>query len=200
MGWDQEISRQDVQGLLLDLLGVDPSELLRQVIEQKLGLMGLSYEVEEDTDREEGDGLVHIFHPRKITFSDGRVFVETITESVRSDDWGSDHYGFVEAGKPYKIMHVDYNDGDEPNVTEEVVPGDDGNVTSLDEIRDKGNALTPGMGDEISDFFASQGITEVNFAPAEECGGGLCAACGDDDGPSKVCDCPCHAEEGGVGC
>jgi hypothetical protein len=194
MGWDQEISRQDVQGLLLDLLGVDPCELLRQVIEQKLAEQGLSYEVEEDTDREEGDGMMHAFHPRKIKFSDGRVFVETITESVRSDDWGSDHYGFVEAGKPYKIMHVDYNgEGDEPKVTEEVVPGSDGNVTSLEEIRDKGNALTPGMGDEICDFFDSQGITSINFAPAEECGGGLCAACGGGDGPSKVCDCPnCH--------
>lgn len=194
MGWDQEISRQDVQGLLLDLLGVDSNELVREVIEQKLAEQGLSYEVEEDTTREEGDGLFHIFHPRKITFSDGRVFVETITESVRSDDWGSDHYGFIEAGKPYKIMHVDYNgEGDEPKVTEEIIPGFDGNVTSLDDLREQGNELTPGMGDEISDFFESQGITSFEFAPAEECGGGLCAACGDDDGPSKVCDCPnCH--------
>ena len=194
MGWDQEISRQDVQGLLMDLLGVDPSELLRQVIEKKLAEQGLSYEVEEDTDREEGDGLVHAFHPRKITFSDGRVFVETITESVRSDDWGSDHYGFVETGKPYKILHVDYNgELDEPKVTEEIIPRSDDNVTPLAEIREQGNALSPGMGDEIGDFFDSQGITSINFAPAEECGGGLCAACGYDDGPSKVCDCPnCH--------
>ena len=168
MGWDQEISRQDVQGLLLDMLGVDPNELLRQVIEQKLAEQGLSYEVVDDTDREEGDGLVHIFHPRKITFSDGRVFVETITESVRSDDWGSDHYGFVEAGKPYKIMHVDYNDGDEPSVTEEVVPGEVALPSSLEEIRDQGNALTPGMGDEISDFFASQGIDSISFEPGDD--------------------------------
>lgn len=126
MGWDQEISRQDVQSLLLDILGVDPNELLRQVIEQKLGLLGLTYEVEEDTDREEGDGLVVSFHPRRIKFSDGRVFVETLIEEVHSDDWGSDHYGFVEAGKPYKIMRVSYNgEEDEPIVTEETIPGDD---------------------------------------------------------------------------
>lgn len=194
MSWDQQTGRQDVQSLLLDLLGVDPNELIREVIDSKLAEIGLSYEVEEDLDREEGDGLVTVFNPRRIKFSDGRVFVETRIEEVRSDDWGSDFYGFVEAGKPYKIMRVDYNGSDEePTVSEEVIPGADGNVTSLEEIRDKGNALTPGMGDEISDFFAAQGITEVNFAPAEECGAGLCGACGDDEpGPSKVCDCSCH--------
>lgn len=195
MGWDQEISRQDVQGLLLDLLGVDPNELLREVIDSKLAEQGLSYEVEEDTDREEGDGLMHVFHPRKITFSDGRVFVETITESVRSDDWGSDHYGFVEAGKPYKIMHVDYNGSDgEPKITEETVPGDGGMLNSLEEIREQGNALTPGMGDEISDFFASQGIESISFEPAGLCVGGCCTACGDaPEAPSSICDCSdCH--------
>ncbi len=195
MSWDQEIARQDVQGFLLDLLGVDCGLLLRQVIEQKLTERGLSYEVEEDPTREEGDGLVHCFHPRKITFSDGRVFVETITESIRSDDWGSDHYGFVEAGKPYKILHVDYNgEGDEPNVTEEIIPGDPGNVSSLDEMREKGNALSPGMGDEISDFFTSQGIDSVSFEPGGLCVGGCCSACGDaPEAPSKICDCSdCH--------
>lgn len=168
MGWDQSTGRQDVQSLLLEILGVDPNELIREVIDSKLAERGLSYEVEEDTDREEGDGLVTVFHPRRIKFSDGRVFVETIIEEVRSDDWGSDFYGFVEAGKPYKIMRVDYNDGDEPTVSEETVPGDDGNVTSLDEIREQGNALTPGMGDEISDFFASQGIDSISFEPGDE--------------------------------
>ena len=158
-----------MQSLLLELLGVDPNELLRQVIEQKLAEQGLSYEESEDTDREEGDGMVEIFHPRRIKFSDGRVFVETLVEEVRSDDWGSDFYGFVEAGKPYKILRVDYDgSSDEPNVREELVPGDDGNVTSLDEIRAQGNALAPGMGDEISDFFASQGIDSVSFEPGDD--------------------------------
>ena len=153
----------------MDLLGIDPNELIREVLDSKLAEQGLSYEVEEDTDREEGDGLVTVFHPRKITFSDGRVFVETIIEEVRSDDWGSDFYGFVEAGKPYKIMRVDYNgEDDEPTVSEETVPGDDGNVTSLDEIRSKGNALTPGMGDDISDFFASQGSDSISFEPGDD--------------------------------
>lgn len=192
MGWDQSTGRQDVQSLLLDLLGVDPNELLRQVIEQKLAEQGLSYEVEEDTDREEGDGMVEIFHPRQIKFSDGRVFVETLTETVRSDDWGSDFYGFVEAGKPYKILRVDYNGpGDEPEVSEELVPGDDGNVTSIDDIRERGNALSDGLGDEISDFFISQGIDSVSFEPAEECGD-MCGSCGYTSGPSKICDCSCH--------
>ena len=167
MGWDQQIGRQDIQGFLLDILGVDPNELLRQVIEQKLAEGGISYEVEEDTTREEGGGLVTTFFPRKVTMSDGRVFVETRIEEVRSDDWGSDFYGFVEAGKPYKIMRVDYNGKDnEPVVTEEVVPGDDAPV-SLEEMREKGNELSPGMGDEISEFFASHGIDSINFEPGD---------------------------------
>jgi hypothetical protein len=164
MGWDQETGRQDVQSLLLDILGVDPNELLRQVIDTKLSEQGLSYEVEEDPDREEGDGLHSVFNPRRIRFSDGRVFVETLTETVQGDDWGSDFYGFIEAGKPYKILRVEYNGGDEPDVTEEVVPGDDSNFT-LEEIREHGNALSPRMGDEISEFFASQGIEGVSFEP-----------------------------------
>jgi hypothetical protein len=194
MSWDQSTGRQDVQSLLLDLLGVDPNELLRQVIEQKLAEQGLSYEVEEDTDREEGDGMIECFHPRRIKFSDGRVFVETLTETTRSDDWGQDFYGFVEAGKPYEILRVDYNGpGDEPEVTREVVPGAGDNVTSLDDIREQGNSLSPGMGDSVADFFAGQGINEISFEPAEECGAGLCGSCGDDEpGPSTICDCSCH--------
>lgn len=168
MSWDQQVGRQDIQSFLLELLGVDPNELIRQVLEQKLAEAGLSYEEEEDLNREEGDGLVTVFHPRKLKFSDGRVFVETIIESVRSDDWGSDFYGFIEAGKPYKVMHVDYDESDEPVVREELVPGDAGNVTSLDDIREQGNALTPGMGDEISDFFKSQGIDSVSFEPGDD--------------------------------
>jgi hypothetical protein len=194
MGWDQSTGRQDVQSLLLDILGVDPNELLRQVIEQKLAEQGLSYEEEEDTTREEGDGMIEVFHPRRIKFSDGRVFVETLTETTRSDDWGQDFYGFVEAGKPYEILRVDYNTSDgEPEVTRETIPGADDNVTSLADIREQGNALSPGVGDSVADFFAGQGINEIRFEPAEECGAGLCGSCGDDKpGPSKVCDCSCH--------
>jgi hypothetical protein len=152
----------------LELLGVDPHELIRQVLEQKLAEVGLSYEETEDTDREEGDGLVTSFYPRKLTFSDGRVFVETITESARGEDWGQDFYSFIEAGKPYKITRIDYDGpGDDANVSEELVPGDAGNVTSIDEMREQGNALSPGMGDEISDFFASQGFNSVSFEPGD---------------------------------
>ena len=68
MSWDQSIGRQDVQNFLLNLLGVDPNELLRELIQTKFEEMELTYEVEEDTDREEGDGMYNVFHPRKITF------------------------------------------------------------------------------------------------------------------------------------
>lgn len=168
MSWDQQIGRQDVQSFLLSLLEVDPNELLRQVIEQKLAEVGLSYEVEEDLEREEGDGLVTIFNPRRITLSDGRVFVETVVEEVRSDDWGSDFYGFIEAGKSYKVMKIDYNgDDNEPSVTEEVIPGTEAPL-SLEEMREQGNALSPGMGDSVADFFASQGIETISFEPGDD--------------------------------
>ena len=192
MGWDQSTIRQDVQSFLLEFLGVDPNELLREVVESKLAEQGISFEVEEDTTTEEGDGMYNVFHPMKITMSDGRVFVQTLTEAVSGDDWGNDYYSFVEAGKPYEILRVDHSN-DEPVITREAIPGDVPENPSIEDMREQGNALTPGMGDEIADFFASQGITEVSFEPAEECGAGLCGACGDDaPGPSKICDCVCH--------
>ncbi len=193
MGWDQSVQRQDVQNFLLDFLGVDPNELLREIVESKLAELGLSFEVEEDTDTEDGDGMYNVFHPRKITLSDGRVFVETLTESVSGDDWGNEYYSFVEAGKSYEILRVDHQN-DEPVITREAIPGDVPENPSISDMREHGNALTPGMGDEIADFFESQGITDVSFEPDTYCNEDCCSACGEAQAaPSKICDCAaCH--------
>lgn len=196
MGWDQSVQRQDVQSFLLDFLGVDPNELLREIVDSKLSELGLSFEVEEDTDAEEGDGMYNVFHPRKITMSDGRVFVETLTESVMGDDWGNEFYSFVEAGKPYEVLRVDQSN-DEPVVTRETIPGDVPENPSIADMREQGNALTPGMGDEIADFFTSHGITDVSFESDTYCNEDCCSACGEEqDTPSKICDCPkCHGNQ-----
>jgi hypothetical protein len=161
MGWDQNVARQDVQGFLLDFLGVDPSELLREAIEAKLEEKGLTFEVDEDTNSELGDGMHNTYHPRKVKFSDGKVFVEVLTETQFGDDWGNDYYSFVEAGKSYEILRADCVNGD-PVVSREIVPGDTPEIPSIDQMREHGNALTPGMGDEIADFFASQGIDSTD--------------------------------------
>jgi hypothetical protein len=201
MGWDQGTGRQDVQSFLLDLLEIDPNELLREALSAKMAEKGLSFEVVAETDRTESAGLYGDFTPDKILLSDGRVFVEALTDIERGDDWGNDCYSFVEAGQSFTRRRAEWHyDGNDPHVTEEVVPGDEPVPSSLEELRAGGNATAPGMGDQIVDFFAAQGITRVDFAPAEECGAGLCGACGDDGGPSSICDCPCHVEEGGVGC
>lgn len=121
MGWDQSTSRQDVQSFLLELMDIDPNELLREALTEKMAEANLSYTVIADTEREEDDGLYNIFHPDRITLSDGRVFVEAITEEQRGDDWGNDHYSFVEKGKPYLKVTQDRNHYSDPRITEILV-------------------------------------------------------------------------------
>ena len=36
MGWDQGTGRQDVQSFLLDLMEIDPNELLREALADKM--------------------------------------------------------------------------------------------------------------------------------------------------------------------
>jgi hypothetical protein len=173
MGWDQGTGRQDVQSFLLELLGVDPNELLREAILYRMDKKGLAYKVVPHEGREEGDGLYGSFVPDKIVMSDGRVFVEALTLIQRGDDWGNDHYSFVEAGKPYTVRTEEwlYNpDSEDPYVTEEIMPGEEAMPSNLDELRAEGNATAPGMGDHIADFFASQGITSVRFEPGDDDG------------------------------
>lgn len=105
MGWDQETGRQGVMNFLLDHFEIDAAALLREAVESKLRERGITYEVLQDDSREEGDGISYGFTPEVIRFSDGRIFVEALTETCRGDDWGSDFYTFVEAGVPYVRKH-----------------------------------------------------------------------------------------------
>lgn len=166
MGWDQSTGREDVQAFLLKFLEEDPNELLRKVIEARLAEKGLTYEVVEDTDAEEGDGLYEGFHPRQVKFSNGQTFTERCTEEARGDDWGQDWYSFVEDGKPYEHLLADYNTmTNEPEITKTVIQQEVPADPSIDQIRRDGNELSEGMGDAIADFFTEQGITEVSFEP-----------------------------------
>jgi hypothetical protein len=83
---------------------------------------GLTYEAVPAEGREEGDGMYNVFTPDVITLSDGRVFVEAMTENTSGDDWGNDYYSFVEAGKPFEFTRNEYRylDGvEDPHVSKE---------------------------------------------------------------------------------
>ncbi len=108
MGWDQSIGRQSVRDFLLELMGINPDQLLREALELHMGEAGLTYEEAPAEGREEGDGMYNVFTPDVITLSDGRVFIESCTESTNGDDWGNDFYSFVEVGKPFKYTRNDY--------------------------------------------------------------------------------------------
>lgn len=162
MSWDQETSRESIQQFLLSFLEIDVESLLKQAIKDKLDEQDLSFEVTEDESRtvpvsDYSEGVT----PRVIRFSDGRVFVETVTHIMEGDAWGSDHYSFVEAGKPYVLRTETYDvlGVEEPQVFEERMPGEPEIPFSLEEAKERANAESPGRGDEIEDFLERYGLS-----------------------------------------
>ncbi len=120
MGWDQSTARQPVQAFLLGLMGIDPDQLLEEALQAKMGEAGLTYETAPAEGREAGDGMYNVFTPDAIKLSDGRVFVEALTESTCGDDWGNDRYSFVETGKMFKFTRNNYcGCENDPHVSEE---------------------------------------------------------------------------------
>ncbi len=125
MGWDNSMQRQGVMSFLLDLMEIDPNQLLHEALQAKMAEAGLTYESAPAINgngepREAGDGMYEVFQPDVITLSDGRVFIETQTETTQGDDWGNDYYTFVEAGKPFTFTRNDWlDDGNDPHVTTE---------------------------------------------------------------------------------
>jgi len=101
-------------------MGIDRAKLVRDALNVVMGEVGLTYEEEEAEGREEGDGMVSVFTPRVLRLSDGRVFIETMTETINGDDWGSDFYDFVEVGKPFTFTRKEHlYDGNDPHVSTE---------------------------------------------------------------------------------
>ena len=120
MGWDQSVGRQSVRDFLLELMEINPDQLLEEALHRKMEEGGLTCEVELCAGREEGDGMYNSFTPDVVKLSDGRVFVEALTESINYDDSGSDYYSFVEVGKPFTFTRNSYcGCEDDPHVTTE---------------------------------------------------------------------------------
>lgn len=122
MSWDQSTSREDEFNFLLRYLGIDARQLLTEAIEAKLAERGLSYSVEEDLNRVEGDGMFAEFHPQIVRLSSGETFVETLVELSRGDDWGHDHYGFVKAGEEYAERHENHESGEAERIIKKMAP------------------------------------------------------------------------------
>jgi hypothetical protein len=122
MGWDQSTGRQAVTDFLMDLMGIDARQLLLEALQAKMEEAGLTHEVSEATGREAGDGMYQVFTPGVVRLSDGRVFIETLTETTQGDDWGEDYYSFVEVGKPFTFTRNEiHDDGNDPHTTTEEV-------------------------------------------------------------------------------
>ncbi len=119
MSWDQTTGREDVENFLLRELGISLDNLVAEAIKTGLAEKGLTIEVSEDAYCHEGAGLGEEFHPQVVKFSDGRTFVEALTEIDRGDDWGNDYYSFVEAGKSFEVTRNEYHYGKDPHTTKE---------------------------------------------------------------------------------
>jgi hypothetical protein len=172
---------------LLDLMEIDPNQLLLEALQAKMGEVGLTYEQApavngNGEDREAGDGMYDSFQPDVITLSDGRVFIETQTETTQGDDWGNDYYTFVEVGKPFTFTRNDWlDDGNDPHVTTEemistyqlpdpVIPkpeirfDNDGKKFSAGEVRESGGEFSGA----VADFMEEQGLDHITFEPGDE--------------------------------
>ncbi len=195
MGWDQSTARQPVQAFLLELMGIDPNQLLEEALQTKLDEAGLTYEEAPAEGREEGDGMYEVFTPDVITISDGRVFIEALTKSTQGDDWGNDCYSFVEVGKPFEFVRNNYcGCEDDPHVSKEecistyMLPDPDTRQSGsgLHPARDldferneisfgEGKKFSPDeireqggeFGDAIADFMQKQGLNHISFEPGD---------------------------------
>jgi hypothetical protein len=176
---------------LLDLMGIDPNQLLLEALQVKMGEVGLTYEQAPAVNgngepREAGDGMYDSFQPDVITLSDGRVFIETQTETTQGDDWGNDYYTFVETGKPFTFTRNDWlDDGNDPHVTTEemistyqlpdpVIPDPENNLPdpevpvviwkeprqfTPDEIRESGGEFSGA----VADWMEEQGLDHISL-------------------------------------
>ena len=94
---------------MLRILGIDSEKLISDAIKQKLKEQNLSFEVLESPDLA-GDGLFTEFHPKVVTFSNGRTFKEQLDVSERWDDEGHDYYAFIEKGALHKIRLINHEE------------------------------------------------------------------------------------------
>ena len=177
MGWDQSTGCESVEQFLLRELDIDLNALIVKAIAEKLSEKDLTFEAIEDTSRWEGDEMSGQFHPWRIEFSDGRVFVTALTHQQMGDDWGNESFTFVEAGKPFELHRSEYvGRDDDPQVSVEEMQNlegmssphtpeiKQGEIYSLDEVREQGGKF----GGAIADFFSGQGIEGVSFEPGDE--------------------------------
>lgn len=100
MGWDQNDRAESVDQFLMRLTGIG-SDFLKKEIERRLKKMKLKVVSIEDID---GNWFCNVVK-KKITLSDGRVFVHRIVSSASSDDWGEDYWEFREESEVIKVQH-----------------------------------------------------------------------------------------------
>lgn len=159
MSFNQNISRESVEQFILSLLGIDPQKLIDSAIKRKLKKQNLTYEVDIDASRASSD---EVFIPRVIRLSDGRVFVETLTEIEIGDNWGEDYYSFVLAGEPYTVVRREFTE-DGVEVSEEIFEGEAGlSELSLEDVKEAADEVSSGMGEFIGEFMQRHGISKIS--------------------------------------
>jgi hypothetical protein len=101
MSWDQSYSVPSVESLLEKLTGFDS----RQLLESELTCQGILIKSEEQITLD--DGMYQTVTGRKITLSDGRVFVpKLVKKETANGNWGCDTYEYVLENETPKVEHI----------------------------------------------------------------------------------------------
>jgi hypothetical protein len=105
MSWEQSYNVPSVESLLEKLTGFDS----RQLLESKLACQGILIKSEEDVVLD--DGMYQTVIGRKVTLSDGRVFVPKLVKSETANgNWGCDTYEYVLENETPKVEYVDHDE------------------------------------------------------------------------------------------
>lgn len=109
MGWDQSDTYESVQQFLARRCGLDLEKVISQAIAKAMeekGLTVVSIEEVSPGGLKEDEPYYDFFGPdsrKKITLSDGSVFVHRVVSKVVSDDYGEDHYEFRRTDEEIKV-------------------------------------------------------------------------------------------------
>jgi hypothetical protein len=115
MGWSQEDSYEGVQQFLARLCGVDLEKVVNKAVADGMEKKGLTLVKVEDVELGFEDNFLDMGSGtgKRVTLSDGSVFVHRVVRSVMSDDWGSDYFELRSPDEVIKVEKTNLLDEDE---------------------------------------------------------------------------------------
>lgn len=115
MGWSQEDSYEGVQQFLARLCGVDLEKVVNKAVADGMEKKGLTLVKVEDVESGFEDNFLDMGGGigKRVTLSDGSVFVHRVVRRVMSDDWGSDYFELRSPDEVIKVESTNLLDEDE---------------------------------------------------------------------------------------